>query len=385
MIKKSIFLLSFATATLFATPSSYDPTNQEFLKYKQSQEDAFANYKKEQEEAYKNYKKELGVYWEKPEVSSKKKIVSYSEDKKSKTLIDFEKDKVKIEVIASSKKEAEQKIKLALAKAITVDTKTFVKTDPLEKKLSKIQKPTNVVDSRVNAVPILSTVVFKKPPTKKSVYTYVTKKVQRQNISTKKSKLKNKKVYTLNVNLPKGATYKRSKLYYDDVRKNAQKQNLPLSLVYAIMHSESSFNPLARSHVPAYGLMQIVPKTAGIDSYFFLYKQKKLVSSHYLYNAQNNIKMGSAYLHILYYSYLKKIKNPQSRLYCTIAAYNTGAGNIAWAFTRQYNMTRAAKEINKLTPQQVYDHLLKNLRFDEPKHYLVKVNKRMKIYKKIYG
>jgi membrane-bound lytic murein transglycosylase C len=130
--------------------------------------------------------------------------------------------------------------------------------------------------------------------------------------------------------------------------------------------------------------MQIVPRTAGIDTYKYLYHKKRLVSGSYLYNSKNNITMGSAYLHILYYRYLKHIKNPVSRLYCTIAAYNTGAGNIAWAFTRKYNMKKAAPHINKLTPKQVYNKLLKDLRYDEPKHYLKRVSSRMVAYNKIY-
>jgi membrane-bound lytic murein transglycosylase C len=150
------------------------------------------------------------------------------------------------------------------------------------------------------------------------------------------------------------------------------------------MHTESCFNPRARSYVPAYGLMQIVPHTAGVDSYKFLYKIKKIPSSTYLYNSTNNIKLGSAYLHILYYNYLKDIKNPISRLYCTIAAYNTGAGNVAWAFTHKYNVKKASKIINKLTPNEVYQKLLQNLKYDEPKHYLKKVTKRMDIYHKLY-
>ena len=150
-------------------------------------------------------------------------------------------------------------------------------------------------------------------------------------------------------------------------------------------HSESSFNPKARSHIPAYGLMQIVPKSAGRDVYKFLYKQDKLVSGTYLYNSTNNITMGTAYLHILYYRYLKAIKNDDSRLYCTIAAYNTGAGNIAWAFTKTHNMNKAAPIINSLTPEQVYNRLLKDLRYDEPKHYLKRVKERMSAYHKVYG
>jgi membrane-bound lytic murein transglycosylase C len=109
------------------------------------------------------------------------------------------------------------------------------------------------------------------------------------------------------------------------------------------------------------------------------------VSGSYLYNSKNNIKMGTAYLHILNYKYLRGIKNPLTRLYCTIAAYNTGAGNIAWAFTHTHNMKKAAPIINGMSSSEVYDHLLANLRYEEPKRYLVKVTKRMLSYQKAYG
>ena len=256
----------------------------------------------------------------------------------------------------------------------------------MEKRLSKIKKPDGIVDAKVKAEPILSTVVFNKTPTKESVFLYVDKKIKDKNIEAINSKkIKHKKIYSIKVELPEDTMVKRSKIYKDRVIKNAKKNNIPVPLVFAIIHSESSFNPRARSHIPAYGLMQIVPKTAGIDAYNFLYNKKKLVSGSYLYNSTNNIKMGSAYLHILYYNYLKKIKDPDSRLYCAIAAYNTGAGNIAWAFTKTYDMNKAAPLINRLSPKQVYNKLLKDLRWDEPKQYLKKVSKRMGAYYKIYG
>jgi len=149
------------------------------------------------------------------------------------------------------------------------------------------------------------------------------------------------------------------------------------------MHSESSFNPMARSHIPAFGLMQIVPRSAGIDSYQYLYKKKRVLSSAYLYNASKNITIGSGYLHVLYYRYLKKIKNPQSRLYCAIAAYNTGAGNVAKTFIGNRNINKAATTINKLTPQQVYNKLISNLPYNETRKYLKKVNDRVSAYNKL--
>jgi membrane-bound lytic murein transglycosylase C len=149
------------------------------------------------------------------------------------------------------------------------------------------------------------------------------------------------------------------------------------------MLSDSSFNPMARCYIPAFGLMQIVPRSAGIDAYKYLYKKKKLVSSSYLYSANNNIEMGSAYLHILYFRYLKKIKDPQSRLYCAITAYNTGAGNVAKAFIGNTNIGRAAKTINKKSSDEVYKTLMRKLPYNETKKYLKKVTNRVSVYNKL--
>jgi membrane-bound lytic murein transglycosylase C len=394
MLKKTL-IVTLVASTLFAQNAQdfknqmmqgFNNEKQQFGIYKKSQEEEFEDYQKAQNKAFKEYKKEIGAFWEDPKTSTQKKWVSYTKDKKTRTDVDFSKETITLETIAASPKEAEQKLKIALAKVVTIDTKTVQETDPLEKKLAKIKKPVGVVSAKPDAEPILSNIVFDKPPTKKSVKSYVQKYVKYKNIKTKdSSKVKHAKVYSLNVKLPKDTMIKRSKVYYEEVKRQARKQNLPMSLVFAVMHTESSFNPRARSHIPAYGLMQIVPKTAGIDTYKFLYKKKKLVSGSYLYNSKNNIRMGVAYLHILYYRYLKDIKDPDTRLYCTIAAYNTGAGNIAWAFTRKYNMKKAAPLINAKSPKEVYNKLLRDLRFDEPKHYLKRVSKRMGAYHKLYG
>ena len=356
-----------------------------FASYKQKELDAFDAYKKAQLAAYKKYKKEVGAFWEEPKLSTKKEWVEYSKDKKTRSDVDFDHNKITVETIARSKEEALKKLRHTLAKVTTIDTKRAIENDPLEQRLAQIKKPPNIVDAPVDPKPILAPIIFKKPPSKETLKQYVTTHVNPNTIKAKpSSKVANAFIYKVVINLPKDATYKRSKLYLNEVRENASRQKLPLSLLFAIMHTESSFNPKATSYVPAYGLMQIVPHTAGVDSYKFLYKVKRIPSSRYLYNSKNNIRLGSAYLHLLYYSYLRHIKNPQSRLYCTIAAYNTGAGNVAWAFTHTYNPKKAAQIINRLTPKQVYNRLLRDLKYDEPKHYLKRVTKRMQIYHRIY-
>ncbi len=393
-MRKALFFLCVASLGLYASSAEefmqqqmqgFAKEKENFKVYKEKSDAAFNAYLKAQQEAYKQYKKEVGAFWEKPKLSTKKEWVSYSKDKRTRSDVDFEKNQITIETIATSKKAALKRLRHTLAKVVTLDTKSAFEQDPLEQRLRRIKKPADVVDAPIDAKPILAPVVFKRPPSPAKLRDYVDAHVNKEHLNKKPSKkIDNAFVYKVVVKLPKDAVYRRSKIYLNEVRQNASRQNIPLPLLFAVMHTESSFNPKATSYVPAYGLMQIVPRTAGIDSYRFLYGYKKMPSRNYLYNSKNNIRLGSAYLHLLYYKYLKEIKDPTSRLYCAIAAYNTGAGNVAWAFTHTYNPKKAARVINRLSPKQVYDRLLRDLRYEEPKHYLKRVTKRMHIYKKIY-
>ena len=394
MLKSLILVSSLSIFTFALTIEKFkkeqikaiDKDKQEFSLYRRTQDKRFNSYQEAQIKAYSDYKKELQEFWKNPKLSTKKAWVSYTENMKTRTDVDFEKETIVIDTIASSKEVAKQKLQSALAKVVTIDTKSLHETDPLQKKINKIKIPKDVLIDEVTTEPILSTVIFDKKPSKETIKDYVEEKVVYSDINVKKSiKVKDANIYSIKVKLPKDTMIKRSKIYYKEVKKQSSLQKLPISLVFAIMHSESSFNPYARSSVPAYGLMQIVPSTAGIDSYLYLYNEKKLVSGAYLYNSRNNITMGSAYLHILYYRYLKKIKNTQSRLYCTIAAYNTGAGNVAWAFTQTNNINKSTTLINNMSSDEVYDKLLQNLKYDEAKHYLKKVRKRVITYHKLYG
>lgn len=390
--KKHIKLLSFALVSLLLSVNLEALTAEEemaqmkaeFEAYKTNQQNEYKDYKESLEKEFAAYQKELGEYWKDPELSTKKEWVSYSDDKKSRSKVDFEKNVVVVEVIADNADDAQNKLAKRLTYAVTKDTKEVVKTDPLQKRIAELSKNSEVTSSKVDAKPILETVIFKEKPTKKDVKNYAKKAIKENSVVVSKSNYGHQNVYKLTVPLPSDTRLKRAEVYKEDVLKNAKRFDIPTPLVFAIMQTESDFNPFAKSHIPAFGLMQIVPTSAGRDIYKFLYKHKGMPSATYLYNGGNNIEMGTSYLHILYYRYLKKIKNPESRLYCAIAAYNTGAGNIAWAFTRKYNMSKAAPLINAMTPDEVYEHLMSDLRFDEPKHYLKRVTKRMSAYKRAY-
>ncbi|HHT9123594.1 MAG TPA: murein transglycosylase domain-containing protein [Candidatus Wunengus sp. YC63] len=152
-------------------------------------------------------------------------------------------------------------------------------------------------------------------------------------------------------------------------------------LIYAVIHTESAFNPRARSPAPAYGLMQLVPHTGGRDAYRFVYDADGVVDADFLYNPEKNIELGVAYLHIISNRYMKHIEDQVSRLYCTIAAYNTGAGNISKAFNIGTSVKLAASIINGMSSDQVYSRLCSDLPYEETRSYLKNVCDRIPLYR----
>lgn len=159
------------------------------------------------------------------------------------------------------------------------------------------------------------------------------------------------------------------------VRKHSETTQVSRSLIYAMMKTESGFNPFAVSSAPAYGLMQLVPSSGGREAYRKARGNDEMPSKEYLFEAENNIELGSTYLGILLNdSLLKNIGNPVSREYCVIAAYNTGPSNVLRAFGGSGKNPQAALDkINSLKPDEVYNALRTNLPYEETRGYIVKV------------
>lgn len=364
---KLFFLLSLSFLFLFS---------QSFQEYKNSQkkefstyETEFQKYKKAYQNSFTEYKNEIEKKWPSKELSNKHKFVQYNKDYKTKTTINYEKGTINLSVIAKNEQEARKEITKSLNNILNEDVKSAYNNDQLEQKIAKeLNKPINNSSDEKLISDVLNPQIISK----------YKKEVKRKEL--KKVSYKNSKIFTLNLKIPSNAILNKAKKYRKVIKQNSNKQKIPEALIYSIIHSESSYNPMARSHIPAFGLMQIVPHTAGIDSYNHLYGKKRTPSSSFLYKSSNNINFGSAYLHILYFKYLRKIKDPQSRLYCTMAAYNTGAGNIAKTFTGNTNINKAAKKINTLSSQEVLKKLFRSLPYSETRVYLKKVNDRFAVY-----
>ncbi|ORT52087.1 murein transglycosylase [Vibrio sp. qd031] len=164
----------------------------------------------------------------------------------------------------------------------------------------------------------------------------------------------------------------RSYKYSDIVQRASQRYDIPEDLIYAIIKTESSFNPYAVSWANAYGLMQVVPKTAGADVFKLVKKKPGIPTPEYLFNPENNIDTGTAYFHILKNRYLKDVQNPLSLEYSMISAYNGGSGGVLNTFDRN-SRSNAMSKLNSLQPNQVYWALTNKHSNAEARRYLEKV------------
>lgn len=162
------------------------------------------------------------------------------------------------------------------------------------------------------------------------------------------------------------------------VLRYAREYAIAPSLVYAVIEVESAFNPFAVSHANALGLMQIVPATAGRDVFERVKNRSGEPTREELFVADFNIDIGTAYLYLLDRVYLQRIIDPQSRRYAKISAYNGGAGNVFRTFAN--DREQALRQINALSPEQLYQQLVRNHPFAETRNYLRKVREAERKY-----
>lgn len=160
--------------------------------------------------------------------------------------------------------------------------------------------------------------------------------------------------------------------YRPVVEKYADRYNLSPDLVFAIIYTESDFDPDLISNRSAHGLMQVVPETAGGEVHQWLGRSGK-PSRTQLLHPETNIKYGTAYMYLLQNRHLTAISDPRSREYCAIAAYNIGASGMLRAFGRTNEAAFAA--INRMSPEQVRKTLLQKLSSRETRAFLAKVLK----------
>ncbi|MDL2210424.1 transglycosylase SLT domain-containing protein [Desulfovibrio sp. OttesenSCG-928-O18] len=164
----------------------------------------------------------------------------------------------------------------------------------------------------------------------------------------------------------------KSAQYMELIDHSSRRFGLAPQLVYAIMRTESAFNPFAVSNAGALGLMQVVPDSAGNEVRAYLTgKKSEKPTSSFLFDPESNIEYGCAYLHLLATRYFSGVRNQASRELCMIAGYNAGPRAVLKVFSA--NTEDAVAAINALTPEELFQKLSRQMPAEETRLYIGKV------------
>lgn len=145
-------------------------------------------------------------------------------------------------------------------------------------------------------------------------------------------------------------------------------------VITAIIAVESGGNPALISKSNAVGLMQIKASTAGADVYRHLGWNGQPSTSE-LKDPARNISIGTAYLSIMEHGVLAGIEDPQTMQYALLVSYANGAGALLRTFSS--DRKKAIDEINDLSPQEFYQHVVDNHPAAQAPRYLYKVTRAM--------
>lgn len=148
--------------------------------------------------------------------------------------------------------------------------------------------------------------------------------------------------------------------YQDEVYTAAEETGLEPQLLFTVIQVESGFDPNARSHAGAVGLMQMIP-----DAFNWIQTEthgKVLYGEEYLTDPQLNIYYGSRLLALL--------NNRYHNMETAVCAYNAGVGNVdSWLKNREYSQDGVT---------------LSSIPYEETRIYRIKIFLVKKIYETLY-
>ena len=355
-----------------------------YLKFKAEESARYKKFYEDERRKYKEYVAGIERMWgtKKIDTSTTKQYVGYDKDFSGRRTIDFEKGQAKVEVLIDPKDANDPtKVNKAVETEIVKMIKDKGTDDPLS---SKEQAPAMEKPILVNQVETKEgKAVTPENARKFASEIALGSTIKREEVTGKDGR----KRISVSAGFPLVPNHvrQRAEEFKALIQKEARRFNLDPRLVFATVHTESYFNPKARSGAPAYGLMQLVPTSGARSAYLFVHKEDKLLTPEYLYQPTNNVELGAGLLNLMMTKDFKDIKNEKSRVYCAIAGYNTGPGNVARSFAGKRDIPRAIQIINQMTPEQVFNNLRTKLPFEETRTYVVTVTEKMPLYEEWSG
>jgi len=289
----------------------------------------------EEAEKWQRLKKAVLQKWEGYRETTRTHWVDYSPNREAVSQVNFDSGEVAVEALVPVNASEAQKIQAVIEKIKTLISKEDADGQPIMQDQLPKETLTAIEKGDVKLAP---------------------SKIIRGNDGVERVKV------GINLKLVPNHLAKRAKRYLPEVKKQAAKHQVDPALILAVMHTESAFNPKARSHVPAYGLMQLVPRFGAKDAYQKLYGKSKVLSADYLYKPRNNIELGVVYLNLLESRYFKGIADPTKRRYVAVCAYNWGPTAMNRRLLPkidldQYNHEALFKRLQQGVPKETRDYL----------------------------
>ena len=374
--------------SLFSPASAQD--DDEFEEFLREQREGFEGFVAEMDGAFRAFvradsgafqafKAEIEQKWGAFVGSTKKDWVEYSEDLSARTQVDFERGEARVEVLVSEEEDATAKLELAVEKLATDRGKSsdYAVTMPD----GKVDAPKPLAEQPILAGQIET--ADKKPVTEQNAKAFA-REIARQpaverSAVTGKDGVERVRV-SVTIPLVPDHLRRRAERYVPTVKKYAKRYDLDAALAFAVIHTESYFNPKARSDAPAYGLMQLVPTSGGRAAYLYVYKKDKVLPPSYFYVPEQNVELGCAYLNSLRTYWFKGVEDEQKATYCIVASYNTGAGNVSRAIRGDTKVKKAVPQIQEMTAEKLYAKLRKDLPYKETREYIKRVRERTELY-----
>ena len=351
---------------------------------------------------WQQMKREIEQKWDRARQSNEKEWVDYSPAYEARSTVDFEKGVIEITVlvpigeIGSSHTDAEAVLlamKEAQAEAGASGAPrlaTAAATDPasvmiaraaLPAAWAKIVRQFEQVFSKEAASgrPVLANQVVAKsgaPVATQAAKSFVESEVIPNAVVEDKPMQAQDGVtraqVTAKVPLASDHLRQRAQLYKDDVAAHAKRHGLDPRLLFAIIHTESYFNPLAQTPAPSYGLMLLVPRGPARDAYNYLYKSDIVLDDNYLQDPAHNVELGAAYLHLLRRQLVPNMEEGDKKNFLVACAYT-------WGMDRTRDQILKQARVQDLTSTQVFT-LLTQKTPENTRAYLNRVKDRITMY-----
>jgi len=298
----------------------------EFNTYQKKEKADFRAYTEKMEREWKAYLGDIRKNFGSLELTSDKKWVNYSGDKKAKVALDNDKGVITIEFVSDEKGKA----------------KSIRETQALIRELSKEVNP-------FSSAPVL------------------TENVPLDNIRLEDAKPKGRggkpgeMVYALVVPLNEDRQQNNEVQFAESVRDVTEKYKISYDLAMAIIKTESNFNVGAGTRKGAldirnpelyennpWGVMQVVPRRSGREGWKRAKGKERTPTAEELLDPGTNLEIGVAYFAVLQENYFDSVKDENIRELLMIAAYRDGPEKVYALFSPKAKKSEAVAEINRL-------------------------------------